>query len=156
MLKAMSGCGWTSSSAQVRQVLVLEGLVAGQTIRVNFSVCSLCTKHFTYFIFNLHTLHLITRRRNEIWAIMIQNKRSFLLIGQKSLRLFLSTQGCTATVICPILQTSRQSRTCHSYLALVLLLRTDQHHGLHPPEETNRFLFHTWVTMNKPNKIMHC
>lgn len=55
VLKAMSGYGRRSSSAQERPARVLEGLVAGQIIRSKFTVCSLCTKHLTYFIFDLHT-----------------------------------------------------------------------------------------------------
>lgn len=79
VLKAVTRYGWRSSSAQVRQVRVLDGLVARQVIGSKFIVCSLCTKHL---IFDLHALH-VTSRRNSIWALVIQSKRSFSLIGQE-------------------------------------------------------------------------
>lgn len=66
--------------AQARQVPVVEGLVAEESIRAK---CMECSFYTTYFIFNLLILLLITRRKNEIWAIMIQNERSFSLIRQK-------------------------------------------------------------------------
>ena len=79
-MNGVSGCKGFISSSKASSSLGGTELLGKLSGLNSLSIQSIPN---TYFIFNLHTLHLKMRRRNEIWAIMIPNERSFSPIGQK-------------------------------------------------------------------------